>query len=268
MRFNRLITSTIFVSITGIITILLVLFGLVGWTTTTQAAETDDMAYTVTAKIPDSQVNPDVSYFDLQLSPASKETIFIHIKNSGKEKGTYHILLNQAGTNKNGVIDYSGSQTQLDDSLQNKLADIVSPIEKEITLAPGKEMDVPFDITMPAKKFEGIILGGFYVQKKVKEEKTTDENVMIKNRYAFVVGLSLQNEETQVKPDLQLLDATAGLDNSYTSVLANLQNPTATIIHKLALQATITKKGQQDVLYQVDKSNMAMAPNSNFNLPH
>ncbi|KAF1299366.1 hypothetical protein BAU15_01590 [Enterococcus sp. JM4C] len=253
-----------------IIPMLLGIFCVIGWGATVQAAEkSDDMAYTVTAKLPDSQVNSSVSYFDLQLSPGSKETVALHIKNSGTEKSTYTIRVNQATTNKNGVIDYSGTPEKLDGSLKYQLADIVSPAKKEITIDAGKEMDVPFEITMPAEKFEGIILGGFYVQKQNKEQvkEKTDEAVMINNRYAFVVGLSLQNAEDNREPDLRLVTAKAGLNNSYTAVLANFQNPMTKILRKLAIQAAITKKGQQEVLYKVDKSGMAMAPNSNFDLP-
>ncbi|KAF1299370.1 hypothetical protein BAU15_01615 [Enterococcus sp. JM4C] len=251
-----------------IIAVLLGFFSMIGWGTTVQAVEkSEDMSYTVTANIPDSQINSAVSYFDLQISPGSKETVFLHLKNSGTEKSTFTILLNQAMTNKNGVIDYSKTQTKLDDSLKYKLADIVSPVKKEVTIDAGKELDVPFEIKMPVEKFEGIILGGFYVQKQSKEEEPTDEEVIIKNQYAFVVGLSLQNTEAEVVPDLKLVTAKAGLDNSYTAVLANFQNPTASILRKLAIDATITQKGQEKTLYKVDKSGLAMAPNSNFDLP-
>lgn len=231
------------------------------------ATQNNDMAYSVSAKLPASQINHDVSYFDLQLNPGSKETIYVHINNSSNERSTFTISPNQATTNKNGVIDYSKHKGNKDRSLKNKLDKIISPDTKTVTLEAGQQMDVPFVINMPKKEFKGIVLGGFYVQKKVKDTKASDKKVMIKNRYAFVIGLSIQNKSDAVTPDLKLLNAKAGLDNSYTTILANLQNPKATIIHKLNIDAKITPKGQKKVLYKTSKTQMAMAPNSNFNLP-
>lgn len=254
-----------------IVVVISMVLGLIGMSVSSTRVHADsrssDMAYTVEANLPKSQVNQKVSYFDLQLNPGSKETVSLHIANTGKNTSTFDIVANQATTNKNGVIDYSDSTSKKDPSLKVDLNEIVSPVKKTITLEAGKEMDVPFGLTMPSNSFDGVVLGGFHVQKRVEDEKTSSKNVMIKNRYAFVVGLEIQNMPNQVTPDLKLPKAGAGLDNSYTSILVNLQNPTATIIHKMNVEGSITKQGKDTVLYKSSKKNMAVAPNSNFDFP-
>ncbi|MFO7232550.1 DUF3324 domain-containing protein, partial [Enterococcus faecium] len=80
-------------------------------------------------------------------------------------------------------------------------------------------------------------------------------------------GVKLQNDTDAVTPDLKLNSAKAGLQNSYTTVFANVQNPTPGIISKVNFDAKITKKGSKDVLYETKKENMSIAPNTNFDFP-
>lgn len=62
------------------------------------------------------------------------------------------------------------------------------------------------------------------------------------------------------------LSVEPGLQNSYTTIFAQLQNPTAGIINQLDIKAEITKKGQE-VLYSAENAAVSMAPNTNFKFP-
>ena len=77
----------------------------------------------------------------------------------------------------------------------------------------------------------------------------------------------MQNSTDKVDPDLKLLSAEPGLQNSYTTIFAKLQNPTATILSHLDVKAKITKKNDKEVLYSAENNSVSMAPNTNFKFP-
>ncbi|MDO7880526.1 MAG: DUF3324 domain-containing protein, partial [Enterococcus mundtii] len=70
-----------------------------------------------------------------------------------------------------------------------------------------------------------------------------------------------------VQPDLELLDVFADQLNYRNVISANLQNFTPTFVNRLAVEATIQKVGEEEILYQASQEQMQMAPNSNFNFP-
>lgn len=77
---------------------------------------------------------------------------------------------NTAITNQNGVIDYSKHGHKKDSSLKYAFSDLISP-KQEIVIKGNETKKVPFTIQMPKESFDGIILGGFYVQEINKEDK-------------------------------------------------------------------------------------------------
>lgn len=232
----------------------------------TSYADSTDSAYSVSANIPEFQVNKNLSYFDLLLSPKQQESFSIHLANDGQKEATYLVDVNNAATNSNGVIDYGQTELKKDPSAKYVLNQLVTPKNQEVTLQAGEEKDIPFQVVMPAKSFSGIILGGIHISKKDNESKKL-EGTAIRNKYAYVIGVKLQNKSTAVAPDLKLRSAKPGLQNSYTTIFANIQNPKPTIISKTTIDAKITKKGSEKILYETKKNNLSIAPNTNFDFP-
>ncbi|MDT2604598.1 DUF916 and DUF3324 domain-containing protein [Enterococcus dongliensis] len=230
------------------------------------ADETSADGYSVSANIPDFQTDTNVSYFDLLLEPKEQKEISIHLVNNSKETATFIADVNNAATNSNGVIDYSKTNFEKDRSAKYELNKLVTPKTQEITLASGEAKDVAFQLKMPDENFKGIILGGIHVEKKDAASKKL-EGTGIRNKYAYVIGVKLQNSMDKIDPDLKMLTVKPGLQNSYTTIFAKLQNPTATIMNKLAVNAKITKKGSKEVLYETKSNSLSVAPNTNFNYP-
>ncbi|HBR81382.1 MAG TPA: cell surface protein, partial [Enterococcus sp.] len=191
----------------------------------TTYADSNESAYSVNANIPDFQKNKNVSYFDLQLDPNQKKEISIHLANSAKEKAIFNVDVNNAATNSNGVIDYGQTDLKKDSSAKYVLNQLVTPNNQEIELQAGESKDVTFQVQMPKDRFKGIILGGIHISKKDNVSEKVD-GTAIRNKYAYVIGVKLQNDTDAVTPDLKLNSAKAGLQNSYTTVFANVQNPT------------------------------------------
>lgn len=232
----------------------------------TSYADSTESAYSVSANIPEFQINKSLSYFDLLLSPKQQESISIHLKNNSQEEAKYFIDVNNAATNSNGVIDYGQTDLKKDSSAKYVLNQLVTPKNQEVTLKADEEKDVSFHVTMPDKSFAGVILGGIHISKKDSESQKV-EGTAIRNKYAYVIGIKLQNDTKKDAPDLKLRSVKPGLQNSYTTIFANIQNPKSTIISKIAIDAKITKKSSDKILYETKKDQLSIAPNTNFDFP-
>lgn len=223
------------------------------------------MNYQVSAKLPASQHNKNVSYFDLRLKPNQEETIKVEIKNTDDKEHTYNVIPNTAITNENGVVDYSQPKKKADKTAPANLKSLVSGEEK-VVVAANSTKDATFKIKMPSKSYDGVLLGGFNISRKGSTGvKTQSESVTVRNNFAYVIGLRITENDTLVTPHLKMNEIKAGLVHYRTAVTANLQNTKATMISGMKVDAKITKRGSKTVLHRAIKSDLAMAPNSNFN---
>ncbi|WII37045.1 DUF916 and DUF3324 domain-containing protein [Paenibacillus thiaminolyticus] len=225
------------------------------------------MNYSVKANIPENQINKNLTYFDLKMSPGSKQTISLTVKNGSTEPIELMIEPNTAITNQNGVIDYSKHEYEKDSSLKYAFSDLISPKQK-VTLQGNETKEVPFTIQMPEESYDGVILGGFYIYKINQADEPEDHSqVQLKNEFSYVIGVKLTETENTVQPELELNEVQAGLMNYRPVVTANLQNIKSVIVSDLEVGARITKEGHKETLYETKKSQMSMAPNSNFDFP-
>lgn len=178
--------------------------------------------------------------------------------------------INLAFTNINGVAEYGESDKELDKTLLYNLKDVIT-VEESVTIPGQSSITVPLKVNMPDEAYKGILAGGITFKEKKSEEenKTTkeDNNLSIKNEYAYVVGVVLRESDEAVKPELKLNQVLADQVNARNAVKVNLQNTTPTFVDKLKVTTAISKKGSKDVLYRATKESMQMAPNSNFDFP-
>lgn len=226
------------------------------------------MAYSAKANIPENQINKTLTYFDLKMEPGQEQEISLTVSNSSDKQTTIILSPNSATTNQNGVIDYGQNKGKVDSTLKIPLSSVISK-EQEVTLAPNETKQVLFTLKMPDKLFNGILLGGFYVTKKEEAEdsKEAEKNVQIKNNYSYVIGIQLRETLEKVKPQLKMNQIKPALLNYRTAVTVNIQNTEATIIKEFDVHAKVRKKGNGTVLHEATKTDMSMAPNSNFDFP-
>ncbi|WP_413517482.1 DUF916 and DUF3324 domain-containing protein [Carnobacterium maltaromaticum] len=228
----------------------------------------DNMAYSVSAVIPENQIDKTLTYFDLKMEPNQKQEIVLNVSNASDKEEIIVITPNNAKTNQNGVIDYSQSKGEGDSSLTVPLTSAISEAQ-EVSLAPNESKQVTFTLQMPEKEFDGVILGGFYIAKKENKDKAeeSEKNVQIVNNYSYVIGIQLSENTAEVKPNLKLNQIKPALLNYRTAVTANIQNTKATKIKDLSVDGKVMRKGSSDVLHETVKENLSMAPNSNFDFP-
>ncbi|MBC1435375.1 DUF916 and DUF3324 domain-containing protein [Listeria rocourtiae] len=222
--------------------------------------------FSVTTVIPDNQIDKSKTYFDLRMKPGQKQDLEVVLKNDTDKEITVETNANTAVTNDNGIVDYSQTNPKLDKSLKIPFSSIAT-MEDEVVLPANSSKTIKVAVTMPDTAFDGIILGGLqFIEKEDPDaKKEDDQGVQIKNRYAYVVGVQLSENDTVVEPDMKLQEIKPQQINYRNVVTVNLQNPEATIIKPLMIDAKIYKSGDNQVLHQAKRDNLRMAPNSNFN---
>lgn len=222
------------------------------------------MKFSVQAVIPENQVDKSQSYFDLRMKPGQSQDLVVDMRNDTKEDVTINVLPNTAITNQNGIVEYSDTTTARDSSLKVSFKDIATT-EKEVTIPAESQKQIKVHVQMPKEEYAGTLLGGIYFsEKNDKSEVEATKGSQIINRYAYVIGVKLTENDQVVQPELRLNDVRATQVNYRNVVTANIQNYTAAILKDLSIDGKIYAKGSKNVLYSASKENLRMAPNSNF----
>lgn len=232
-----------------------------------QAEET--LSFYVTPEFPESQVEGSTSYFDLNLGAGETETLALKLQNASSEPIQVQVTPHTAYTNVHGVVEYGKDAQDPDNSLMYSLDELIDP-SGVIELAGNETKTITVPLHMPEELFEGFLAGGLRITEvKEEQEETTsnEEGVAIKNEFAYVVGVVVSNSRDSVQPDLDLLDVFADQLNYRNVISATIQNFTPTFVNRMAVEATVQRVGEDEVLYEASEEMMQMAPNSHFDFP-
>lgn len=235
----------------------------------TPFASASQFNFGVHTVIPDNQIDKQKSYFNLMMEPGQKQTLTIQLKNDTEDDVVIEPKIHSATTNLNGVVEYGPTTAERDSTLPYELGELIQT-DKEITIPAKGSKDLHLHVTMPEEEFDGVLAGGITLEEKEASTKNTNDKntgLSIENKYAYVVGITLQETDETVKQDLKLHDVKAGQVNARNVINATLQNPTATYLNRFEVDAEVTEKGKTEVLYEAKKQDMQMAPNSNFKYP-
>nr|WP_260212735.1 DUF916 domain-containing protein [Lactiplantibacillus pentosus] len=119
-----------------------------------------------------SQVDSNVSYFDLKLKPKQTQTIAVKVHNTSNAPITINVGISKATTNINGVVAYQRATENKSADLPYDLAKLVTTDQSEVKLDKGQVKTVKFQIKMPAKSYDGILAGGLTFLKKATAAET------------------------------------------------------------------------------------------------
>jgi hypothetical protein len=228
----------------------------------------DGMNFDVRIFPPDTQRRADVPGFDLLLEPGAQEIIEVEVRNTSQESITLVVEMATATTDDGGTIFYHPREGIVRDStLPYAMEDIATIDGERFDLAAGEELIIPITIQMPGESFDGMILGGVSILQylDLEEARATAQSVII-NEFITEIPIRLQNDETTLRPDLNLIGIGASQRNWRNIFAASLQNPEMMLIHAMEVNAFISRAGEAEVLYEEHLSGMQVAPNSNFTL--
>ena len=224
-----------------------------------------EMNFVVKTVIPDNQIDKNQTYFDLRMAPGQEQDLSVEMSNSTSKDITVSVNVNTAITNSNGVVEYNNNSTKRDSSLKISFKDIAKT-DKEVTIPANSTKTQLIHIQMPKDEYDGTILGGIYFTENTKEDDKdkNSKGSQIINKYAYVVGVKLTENDNEVKPELRLNSVKASQENYRNIIAANIQNYNAAILKDLKVEGKIYKKGSDEVLYSATNEDLRMAPNSNF----
>lgn len=236
---------------------------------TTHAA----MDFSVKAIIPENQVDKEVTYFDLRVTPKQEQELSITIINPTDKPVTVLPTIGPAITNSNGVVEYGGSTTyKLDKTAPFNLADVLTVKDNQTEIVVPKQSQVPLKLVLkvPEEPFIGYVAGGITLKQKDDPEKEGDQKkqgVAIENTFAYNIAILLTESDEKLTPKLEMPKVKVGQDNYRNTIFAYFKNPESRFINKMTVDARITKKGSDTVLYEKKQSEMQVAPNTTFDFP-
>lgn len=225
------------------------------------------LAFTVKTNLPANQIDKNNDFYQLKMAPGQKQTVTATVYNTTNKPTTVSINVQTASTSINGTIDYSKALTRWDKSLKHKLSEIVS-YPKLITIPAGKSQDVAFNISMPEDNYKGILLGGItFNQVDDNQSASSSSTANIKNKYAYAVAMILKESDDQVVPNIKLNSVKAGQNNGHNVINVNLQNDQSLLMSNVKVVAKVYSKSGKKPVYTTVKSDMQIAPNSQFKYP-
>lgn len=231
------------------------------------ATNNNSIKYSVSPELSSNQIDKNISYYDLKMSPNQKEAIKFKINNGDAVTHTYKVAVNRATTDSNGVIVYNQHDVKPDSGLKYNIEDLVS-YPKEVTVNANSSKEVAVDITMPNDNFAGELLGGIFVEQNNQVSKKAVKGVSLNNKYDYVLGLQLQEKTANVKPDLKFVKAFQTTTNgSQIQIDGEVDNDVPRIEQKVSVAAKITPQNSQRVVLSSNRRNMSIAPDSDFDYP-
>lgn len=246
-----------------IISILIASFSIAA--TSAYAQSENPITFSVSAIIPENQIDKNLSYFDLKMEPEMTQTIQVMITNNSNEEITSNIAINAASTGTNGIIAYSEHGIQ-DKSMKYSIEDIAKVDTPEVVIPANKSTVVDIQLTMPKESYDGVILGGIYItaESNVESEKLSSDGFEIENKIAYALGLKLTENDKEVKPNMNLKTIEPSLEAMRTAMNIKLQNSEPIIMKNVMIDAQIYKKGESKVLHSAKTTTAEISPNSSF----
>ena len=242
------------------------------------AGETDDssdssegketVGYSIHAVLPENQLPDSNSYFYLKVEPEQKQTLAVEITNDSDEAKKFKVEVNAASTNRNGLVVYDDPTVEPDESLTYPMNEIAKPQKAEVEVPAHEKGRALIDVTVPKEAFKGILLGGVHVSMVADEDETSEQKAMgISNKYAYVLGLVLTEDEKSPlfgQSDLKLAGVKPEIDYGSKVLEAAIQNPNPEVFNELEVTGNIHKKGSTKKIAEKKQSDIKIAPNSIF----
>ncbi|RPA60726.1 DUF3324 domain-containing protein [Aerococcus agrisoli] len=232
------------------------------------ATEENTIGYTVYPVLPENQLTPQVSYFDLRVAPEDQQTLQVEVINEGTEPVTVGMELVNASTNANGLVVYDAELSENpDETLTNPVTEWATLEQDEVTVAVGESEFVNVNLDVPEEAFDGVKLGGI-IFTEVKDDSTesSSEGFAVSNTYAYAMALQVSENDTEIAPDFKVKNVTPQVSDGARSVVVDIQNPQPKLTGGVTIQTDIRKQNDEEILVSETMENAEFAPNSTMPL--
>lgn len=212
-------------------------------------ANAESTSYLVRPVFSDNQVDTEVGYFDLLVTPGSEQTLAVEIKNQTNEMKVIKVYTTDAKTNPNAIIDYSQRKDSIDSSI---LSQYLTIEDNEVELHPNETKKVLIQLNVPEEPFKGVILGGLYFEEKQSENKEA-----IQNKVAYSLAIQLRENFELLEENIIFHDLVYRLGY----LCLDIENDQSRILGKLEFNYSIRKKGTNKEIVNKKILNRQLAPN-------
>lgn len=213
--------------------------------------------------LPDNQKNKQNEFFDLEVTPGLEQILEIEFTNNTDELMRFDVEANTAKTNINGIIDYSTSNKNENTSMVFQFSNIVD-IEPFIIIPPNEKKIFLVNMKLPEDQFDGIVAGGLVFN--LHNEEDEEKQNQIESKISYTIGVVLSQNENKVVEKLDFDNVNVERIDFRNYIQATIQNNQPMIMDNVSLLADVKKKGEANFLYSKEKTNVRLAPNSNFTL--
>ncbi|MCA5012420.1 MULTISPECIES: DUF916 domain-containing protein [unclassified Enterococcus] len=221
-------------------------------------------SFDVEAILPENQIDDQANYFQLLVEPKKRQVIKVKVSNHTDTKQTFLIMINQATTNKNGLLVYDEKKQEVDQNGDIQFSHIAKIKKNEITVARNSEKYAEIELSIPEKSFKGILLGGITISKKNNAEKTS-EGVAIKNALSYTIALLLTEDEKvdfYGETDILLRQIRIVSSENKRALQIEIQNPYPEIVRDLSIEGNLYTEGHKKLISERKLDQVKFAPNS------
>lgn len=235
------------------------------------ASEATEMPMSIKAILPDNQKDGISGYFNLQVNPEEKQTIYIEIKNNKSEDILVNLTPTNAYSQITGGIFYDVDIDSPDTAIVDPAFELSQNIsmENEVVIKANETIEVPIEITVPNMN-KGTIIGGVLIEEKVEvseqasetlEKDTAQFKVITKTAFAIAIQLDLPEQA-----DAAFSFGEAGFNAVGPNVYIEMLNDAPIIQRQISGEYKVSDENGQE-LFSGKFDPIIMAPKTKINFP-
>ena len=235
------------------------------------ASEATELPMSIKAILPDNQKDGVSGYFNLQVNPEEKQTIYIEIQNNKSEDILVNLRPTNAYSQPTGGIFYDVDVDSPDTAILDEAFALSQNIsmENEVVIKANETVEVPIEITVPNMN-KGTIIGGVLIEEKVEvseqasetlEKDTAQFKVITKTAFAIAIQLDLPEQAESA-----FSFGEAGFNPIGPNVYIEMLNDAPIIQRQIAGEYKVSDEEGQE-LFSGNFEPIIMAPKTKINFP-
>ncbi|MGX7059025.1 DUF916 domain-containing protein [Vagococcus humatus] len=243
---------------------------LASWLLLGETCQGSSLDFNAEVKLPNNQVDANLTYFDLQMKPNQKQRLQVDLTNLSDKAVKIKAAVATATTNDQGKIVYQTSKNRLLKNIPVKLEEAVVIPTKQVVIPKGETLPFFLEVTMPANSYEGVLVGSVqFTQMDLGKDTTKkSQEMMIKNVFSRTIAILVRENKQQVSETVDLTSFSTKQEKNRTYVVASLEHPVASILSPVTIQTElIDQHNPTEVLAKQVTEDIQLAPFTQTDFP-
>lgn len=219
-----------------------------------------ETTFSVIPILPDNQISG-VSSFNLQVTPGQEQVLRVQVYNYDDEEISVILHAYPAFTNAYGVAQYAPSEG-LSNNAPISFEDLITIEEDTLDIPASSSAIAEFSMQVPEEPFEGIIMGGFVIEKSQKTDalSSATPGMSIQHKYAYAIAVRLREHEETVNPSFTLEGVTLTEWMGMPLVESIIGNPSPSAVKPVFIESKIVDADTQEVMIEDAMETVTMVP--------